>query len=81
VLKEAVVQMDRLDAVCGDLEVRALLGGRFDANNCYLDLHAGAGGTESCDWADMLFRMFKRYAERNDSRWRCWTRSRARRPG
>jgi peptide chain release factor 2 len=62
---EALAQMDRLDAVMGDLEVRALLSGRFDANNCYLLLHAGAGGTESCDWADILYRMFKRFAERN----------------
>ncbi len=64
-LAETAAQMNALDKRCEDLEVRALLGGRFDANNCYLDLHAGAGGTESCDWADMLFRMFKRFAERN----------------
>lgn len=64
-LVETSAQMDRLDAMCGDLEVRALLGGRFDANNCFLTLHAGAGGTESCDWADILFRMYKRFAERS----------------
>ncbi len=46
------------------LEVQALLCGPMDGNNAYLTLHAGAGGTESCDWADMLFRMYRRYCER-----------------
>ncbi len=48
-----------------DLEVRTLLNGRFDSHNAYLDLHAGAGGTESCDWADMLRRMYMYFAERH----------------
>ena len=47
------------------LEFQALLCGELDANNAYLTLHAGAGGTESCDWADMLYRMYSRYCERN----------------
>ncbi len=64
-LREAVASLDRAEAIADDLEVKSLLGGRFDARSCYLDLHAGAGGTESCDWADMLLRMFLRYAERN----------------
>jgi len=45
------------------LELRSLLSGEMDANNAYLSLHAGAGGTESCDWAAMLLRMYHRYAE------------------
>ena len=47
-----------------DLESRSLLNGEFDSNNCYLEIHPGAGGTESCDWADMLLRMYLRYAEK-----------------
>jgi len=47
-----------------DLELKSLLGGKLDANNAYISLNAGAGGTESCDWADMLFRMYRRYCER-----------------
>jgi peptide chain release factor 2 len=47
------------------LEMRSLLGEPMDSKNAYLSLHAGAGGTESCDWADMLYRMYRRYAERN----------------
>ncbi len=45
------------------LEFLALLSGRDDPKNCYLAIHAGAGGTESCDWASMLLRMYSRYIE------------------
>jgi len=44
-------------------ELQSLLSDPLDSHNAYLSLHAGAGGTESCDWADMLFRMYSRYAE------------------
>jgi peptide chain release factor 2 len=47
------------------LEMQSLLGGKMDPHNAYLSLHAGAGGTESCDWADILYRMYTRYAERH----------------
>jgi peptide chain release factor 2 len=46
-------------------ELRMLLSGEFDKNNAFVTIHAGAGGTESCDWADMLFRMYQRWIERN----------------
>jgi len=46
-----------------DLEFKSLLSGELDGSNAYLTLHAGAGGTESCDWADMLLRMYRRYCE------------------
>ncbi len=45
------------------LEVKTLLGGEFDKNNAILSINAGAGGTESCDWAQMLLRMYTRCAE------------------
>lgn len=48
------------------LETRALLSGPEDTNDAYLTIHAGAGGTESCDWAQMLLRMFTRYFERSE---------------
>lgn len=47
-------------------ETRLLLNDEFDENDAILELHPGAGGTESQDWALMLFRMYKRYAERNN---------------
>jgi peptide chain release factor 2 len=46
------------------LEVKKVLSGEFDKNNAILTVHAGAGGTESCDWAEMLMRMYVRWAER-----------------
>ena len=45
-------------------ELESLLSGEADGNDAYLEIHAGAGGTESCDWANMLLRMYTRWAER-----------------
>jgi len=47
-----------------EFEVQCTLSGEHDAGNCFLNIHPGAGGTESCDWASMLFRMYLRYIER-----------------
>ncbi len=49
-----------------ELKIQTLLKGKTDDNNCYLEIHAGAGGTESQDWADMLLRMYQRFAEKNE---------------
>ena len=46
-------------------EIFLLLSGPYDKNNCLLEIHSGAGGTEACDWADMLFRMYLRFLEKN----------------
>src|SRR6202521_2446985 len=51
-----------------DFELKMLLSGEFDKNNAFMTIHAGAGGTESCDWADMLFRMYQRWIEQNGFR-------------
>lgn len=55
--EEAVKKMD-------DFEVKVLLSGEYDNSNAILELHPGAGGTESCDWTGMLYRMYTRYAEK-----------------
>lgn len=47
------------------LRLQSMLSGEADANDTYLEIHAGAGGTESQDWAEMLFRMYTRWAERH----------------
>ena len=46
------------------IRMKTLLSGEYDGNNAILSLHAGAGGTESCDWAAMLFRMYSRWADK-----------------
>lgn len=53
------------EKVASDLRMQSLLSGRMDACNAYLTLHPGAGGTEACDWTDMLFRMYERFCEKN----------------
>jgi peptide chain release factor 2 len=50
------------------LQVEALLSGEADGNDCYLDVHSGAGGTESQDWASMLLRMYTRWNIRTAKR-------------
>ena len=62
--RELVKLLEELEGEVGRVELVALLGGRYDANDAVASLHAGAGGTESQDWADMLLRMYLRWAER-----------------
>src|SRR5919112_179541 len=49
----------------GDVELKTLLAGPNDRSSAFLSVQAGAGGTESCDWADMLLRMYQRWCERH----------------
>jgi len=62
---EAEVALQKLKAEVARRELEALLSGEADANDCYLEVHAGAGGTESQDWANMLMRMYVRWAEQH----------------
>ncbi len=48
-----------------ELSIKLLLNGPYDDKNCILEVHSGAGGTEACDWANMLYRMYTRYLEKN----------------
>lgn len=63
-LAEADPMWRRLTAELDKLELVSYLSGKFDRNNAYFSIHAGAGGTESCDWASMLLRMYRRWFER-----------------
>ncbi len=63
--QDADTLIKKLDHHLEELEIRFLLDGEYDHLNAIIELHPGAGGTESQDWALMLFRMYKRYAERN----------------
>lgn len=48
------------------LELELLLSGKYDSNDIIMDIHSGAGGTEACDWANMIYRMYTRYCEFNN---------------
>lgn len=61
---EGASELDRLAHIVDGLEISHLLGGPYDAHGAILSLHAGAGGTEAMDWAEMLFRMYTRFCER-----------------
>jgi len=65
VVAEAEAALRALQAEVGRREVEALLSGEADANDTYLEVHAGSGGTESQDWAAMLLRMYTRWAEQH----------------
>ena len=54
----------KIEAVVADLEFRRMFSHEMDACNCFIDIQAGAGGTEACDWASMLMRQYLRYCER-----------------
>ncbi len=62
--REAVDQLKALKLEAERRQIEALLSGEADANDTYIEVHSGAGGTESQDWARMLFRMYARWAER-----------------
>ncbi len=62
-LRDTMAECDKADDFFGKLRMQSLLGGKFDAYNVFVKLHAGQGGTEACDWVSMLYRMYQRYAE------------------
>ena len=64
-ISDAEETLRRLKAEAARRELEALLSGEADANDAYLEVHAGAGGTESQDWASMLLRMYVRWAEQH----------------
>jgi peptide chain release factor 2 len=62
---EIVSEHARLARKLGEFELRQFLSGPNDRSNAFVTIHSGAGGTESCDWADMLLRMYQRWIERS----------------
>jgi peptide chain release factor 2 len=67
-LADTLSECAKADEFFGKLRLQSLLGGKFDQCNVFVKLHAGQGGTEACDWVQMLYRMYKRYAE--DQGWK-----------
>jgi len=64
VITDAENTIAKLTVLAAKLELEALLSGEADANDTFIEINAGAGGTESCDWASMLARMYVRWAEK-----------------
>ncbi|WP_367109435.1 peptide chain release factor 2 [uncultured Psychrobacter sp.] len=62
-LKDVQTELDNAEKRVADLEFRRMFSGEMDPNNCYLDIQSGSGGTEAQDWAEMLLRMYTRWAE------------------
>ena len=75
ILSSGDVDQELLELVASDItslqqsldeeSLLLLLDGPYDSKNCILDIHSGAGGTEACDWAWMLYRMYTRYLEQH----------------
>ena len=68
VVKDAEQSLQLLGKKAAEKELEALLNGEADSNDTFLEVHSGAGGTESCDWASMLARMYVRWAEKRGYR-------------
>jgi peptide chain release factor 2 len=64
--REVATEHDRLVRKLEEFELRQFLSGEHDRANAFVTIHSGAGGTESCDWADMLLRLYQRWIERSD---------------
>ena len=64
--KEINAEIENIEKSIGELEFRSMLSGEDDEKNCILTIHAGAGGTEAQDWAEMLMRMYLRWCERKN---------------
>ena len=65
-LNELEKSLESLNNSVEELEINTLLSGEYDNSDCFLEIHPGAGGTESCDWASMLQRMYQRFCDKND---------------
>lgn len=61
-----LINIEELTSSVDKIEILLLLSGEYDGSNCTLEIHSGAGGTEACDWAMMLYRMYTRYCEKHN---------------
>ena len=64
------LNLDEIDDKLKEIEKNNLLNGKYDNLNVIMDIHSGAGGTEACDWASMLFRMYTRWCERKNFKYK-----------
>ena len=64
-MAEVEVELKEAEEDIENMRLQALLRGKYDSSSAIMTLHAGAGGTEACDWTEMLYRMYLYYAEKN----------------
>lgn len=69
-LREIQKSVSALEKKYNEIKITSLLNGEYDSYNCYLEIHPGAGGTESCDWASMLLRMYQMFFDKNDYKYK-----------
>lgn len=67
-IDELIHELASIEKAVSGLEIKKMLSGELDSKNCFLNINAGAGGTEACDWVQMLARMYRRWAE--NRRWK-----------
>jgi peptide chain release factor 2 len=63
-IEELLDELASVEEAAADLEIKKMLSGELDAKSCFLSINAGAGGTEACDWVQMMARMYRRWGER-----------------
>ena len=66
IIKEIANSLPNLEKRYEALMITSLFDSEYDSSNCYLEIHPGAGGTEACDWASMLYRMYTMFCEKNN---------------
>ena len=68
-------EISSIEKELSSLKISSFLSGEFDSNNAYVEIHSGAGGTESNDWANMIYRMYTRFFEKNDYKYEVISKS------
>ena len=74
-MNDLIHSVEEIDTKLNDLKLITFLNGEFDSSNAYIEIHSGAGGTESNDWANMLYRMYIRYFDKNDYKYEIISKS------
>ena len=74
-LESLINDLNDVDVKINELKLTTFLNEEFDSSNAYIEIHSGAGGTESNDWANMLFRMYTRYFDKNDYKYEIVSKS------
>ena len=74
-LESLICDINDVESKIDELKLITFLNGEFDSSSAYIEIHSGAGGTESNDWANMLFRMYTRYFDKNDYKYEIVSKS------